>query len=793
MQLRTMLLLAAAIGGAAVVTRAQEGKAQAPGSLPVIKTETREVLVDAVVTDKKGNYIHDLEQKDFRVWEDSKEQSVTSFSFEAGPDPAKSNQKHYLVLLFDNATMNIADQMRARQAAAQFIDTNAGPNHLIAVLNYAGGISVAQNFTADADRLKKVVSGVKLSPVSPNAPVEVASTGIPNIGKAEAAFGLWDELLALRSMAKLLAPIQGRKLVVMLTSGFVVTAENMSELTAVIAECNRANVAIYPIDVRGLAGGIPAGPNGASLWTPATPQLVQLIPASFRATNALGLAFFQRPGGGGPGGGAGGGAGGGGGRGAGGAPIGGGGRGGAPGAGNTGGGNTGGGNTGAGTGGRGGNTGGNTGGGRGGNTGGNTGGGRGGNTTGRGGTSGGYSNPYNSLLNPNTLNPYNQSRMLIPQFPPSLATNQQVLYALAAGTGGFVIANTNDLLGGLDKISKEQDQFYLLGYTPPESKEGSCHFLKVKVNRSGSTVRFRNGYCNVKPTDVLAGNPIEKDLENRVAGTASGVPGASVTAPFFYTSPNTARVEFALEIPAGAIKFEKSHGKLHADVNILAIAYRADGSVAARFSDTKKLELDGKKELKAFNEQPYHYDSQFDIASGQYTLKAAFGPGGETFGKVETPLMIEAYDTKQFGLGGLALSKDLHRVSEVASDLDAVLLEGRTPLVAQGYQFTPAGSYKFKKTDRAALYTEIYEPHNTDKTPPMVGIQIRVLDRQSNDQKDDSGMMGVNHEIKAGNPVIAIGLKLPLDKLNSGAYRAEVRATDALGNTKVRVTDFDVE
>jgi len=282
-------------------------------------------------------------------------------------------------------------------------------------------------------------------------------------------------------------------------------------------------------------------------------------------------------------------------------------------------------------------------------------------------------------------------------------------------------------------------------------------------------------------------------LENRVTGTAAGVAGAAMSAPFFFTSANTARVDVSIQIPAETIKFEKSHGKFHGELNILAIAYRSDGSVAARFSDTKKIALDGKKELQAFNEQPYHYDSQFDIASGQYALKAAFGSGGSNFGKVEVPLTIDPYDSKQFGLSSLALSKELHRVSEVSSDLDAVLLEGRTPLIAQGFQFTPAAVYRFKKDDRAALYAEIYEPHTTDKTPPVVGVQLRVLDRKTQEAKEDSGLLSVNKEIRAGSPIIAVGLKLPLEKLNPGAYRVEVKAVDSLGGTKTRVSDFDVE
>src|SRR5271154_5792862 len=88
----------------------------------VIRTESRVVLVDAVVTDKKGNYIRDLKQKDFRVWEDNKEQTINSFSFEAEPASPANDRKHYLVLFFDTSSSSPQDQIRAREAATKFID-----------------------------------------------------------------------------------------------------------------------------------------------------------------------------------------------------------------------------------------------------------------------------------------------------------------------------------------------------------------------------------------------------------------------------------------------------------------------------------------------------------------------------------------------------------------------------------------------------------------------------------------------------------------------------------------------
>ena len=230
------------------LTRAQQPTPQTPvDSGAVIKTETRLVVVDTVVTDKKGGYVRDLTAKDFRVWEDKKEQKITTFSFEADPN-GPANSRRYLVLFFDNSTMAIGDQAQARKAATQFIETNAGPNRMMAIVNFGGSIQITQNFTDNSERLKAVVSGIKFSAVSPN---EAPIPGMPQLGRAAADFGARDMILALRSLAKNLSSVEGRKTLILFTAGFPVTPEQMSEITATVDVCNKANVAIYPIDVRG--------------------------------------------------------------------------------------------------------------------------------------------------------------------------------------------------------------------------------------------------------------------------------------------------------------------------------------------------------------------------------------------------------------------------------------------------------------------------------------------------------------------------------------------------------------
>ena len=312
------------------------------------------------------------------------------------------------------------------------------------------------------------------------------------------------------------------------------------------------------------------------------------------------------------------------------------------------------------------------------------------------------------------------------------------------------------------------------------------------MDRGGTSVRARSGYCNARPVDLLAGNPIEKDLETRAAGEMKGNVTARMQAPFFYTSPNTARVHLAVEIPSAALKFEKVKGKQHATVNILGIAYRADNSIAARFSDTASVDLDGKKEVEEFQQEPYHYENQFEIASGDYKLRVVFSSGNESFGKLETPLSIDAYGAKEFSISGLALSNDVRRASDVATGLDSQLLEDRTPLLVQGMQISPSASNHFKKTDTAAIYAEVYEALLKSPNPPDVAYELTVVERKSGQEK-----LHVGDRIpkgSAGNPVIPLGLRLPVASFGPGAYRLQLRAVDSAGNSsKTRTADFEVE
>lgn len=731
---RTMLLMLVGLA-ANLCSFAQE---PAPGARTVIKTTTREVLVDTIVTDKRNQYVKDLTSKDFRVWEDDKEQKIKSFTYAADPASPAARQKHYLVLFFDNSSMDLGDQGRARIAAAQFIDANAGANQYIAIANFGGELQIAQNFTQDSARLKALVTGMKFSAVSPND-LPVSSIAAPVNLSAGAEFGVRTVLLALRSLAKSLQPIPGRKSLVFLSSGFQVSPEVELDATAAIDACNKANVAIYPIDVRGLTTGM--AQVRPKLFAPATFGGTRHATSLYKATEAdlrwtgshmpanggAHLVYVQRAGG------------------------------------QTGGGAP---RTGGGT-----------------------------PTTPRagGGNPAPRPAPSANISRTPTGTPRIAQPPIIPPLLQSVAANQQILQQLANGTGGFVIINSNDLLAGMQKVGDEQTQYYILGYEPENVEDGRCHTIKVKVDRNNTMVRARSGYCNVRPVDVLAGKPIEQELESRANGTQAGV-SASMMSSFFYTSADTARVDLAIDMPADAIKFEKEKGKYKASVNVLGMAYKPDGTVGARFSDTADLEFPEKKELEEFQKVPYHYENQFDIASGAYTLKVAFVSGGESFGKLEAPLVIDTYDSKHFTMSGLVLSRQMIKVTDINADAESELIEDRKPFIYDGVEIVPAGTHRFKKSDSIGAYLELYDPLLLQDNPPKLSLRIMVLDLKTSKPAINAAMTDTAKAIKPGSPVVPLALRIPIEKLAAGSYRLELQAADTAGNqTKIRTADFELE
>ena len=79
---------------------------------------------------------------------------------------------------------------------------------------------------------------------------------------------------------------------------------------------------------------------------------------------------------------------------------------------------------------------------------------------------------------------------------------QSTLQLMAEKTGGVAIINTNVVTPQLERIAKDFNTYYSLGYTPPHYGDGRYYRIEVKVkNRKDLRVRHREGYRD-KSTDA---------------------------------------------------------------------------------------------------------------------------------------------------------------------------------------------------------------------------------------------------------------------------------------------------
>jgi hypothetical protein len=252
----------------------------------------------------------------------------------------------------------------------------------------------------------------------------------------------------------------------------------------------------------------------------------------------------------------------------------------------------------------------------------------------------------------------------------------------------------------------------------------------------------------------------------------------------------------ALDIPGAGFKFTKDKGRFVAKLNVIGVAYLPDGDVGARFSDSVNLTLDAKKQVDEFRSRSYHYETQFEMPSGQFNLKVAFSSSADSFGGVEMPLSVDPWAPTQFLLSGLALSKSAHPVSDAGSESGAELLGDKVPLVSNGVQFIPSGTNHFRKAEEGFIYAEIYEPALTlqdGKEYPGLYAQMILLDAKTEKLVKDFGVTHLKVQTQPGNPAVPMGLKLPIADLAPGSYIAQITALDSTGRRSTRKIRLEVE
>lgn len=681
----------------------------------VIRVSTNEVLVDAVVRDKKGRFLHKLEAGDFVLMEDGKPRKIIGFrevtgagapaaltASDAGgsasaPKTASSGRTVRVVsLVFDR--LGPDGRKLARQGALELLNGAIEPNVYYGVFYIDHRLKLIQEFSNDRVKLRAAVEratgGTGSDYANDNASIKQAVTETSGSDGAAAGAALsqgksvdgggmaneqmnrmvqsmldFSDMLSREqeggsSIYALMATIQGqaklpgRKAVVYFSEGIQLPNTLWTQFATLISTANKANVSVYAVDARGLRTASDMGSANAMLGS------------------AVGAS-------------------------------------------------------------------------------------------------------YTRWVHSVDTTPVTRSEaMVFDQGMDAIRGNvQAALGELAEGTGGALIANTNDLRTGLRKVNEEISSFYEISYQPENvAYDGRFHEISLKVNKPGAQVMSRSGYFSLPSIEGQIVYPYEVPLLNAFAKPPLPKAfdyGAAVVR--FQPRAEGTQAALVFDVPMKDITFRKDEsGKQYrTHVSVLALVKDGQGRVVAKLSRDVPVNEPTEK-LEGFRNGRLIVTRVLRLQPGRYTVESAVTDReGEKISAKRAALAIPAVGAG-VGLSGLTL---IRRFDKAADDPepDDPYVNGKTKIVPTLGARVPAG-----KGAMLSLYFLVYPQPGAGDRPKMTleFLLDGVVVGQGSPELPQPDARGII-------PYIA---NSSIETLKPGQY--EVRVTVTQGGTSAQESTF---
>ena len=249
---------------------AQSSGAPGPSQQPfTFQLSVNRVIVDVVVTDANGKPVSGLTKEDFSLYEDGHPQQILSFDVHT----LDSNPSHFAklppmppntyvnvateaergplyVLLLDLVNTEQDDQPYARQQLQKFVNSKPQGTRF-AVFVLSDSLHLVQGFSADRAQLYKTLDPAHSVP------------HVPRIFLLSRNYGRGDPLMmvtVLKLIALYLDGLPGRKNIIWASGSFPVDLfarnddrpDSRAEAREALDALNRAECAIYPVDLSGV-------------------------------------------------------------------------------------------------------------------------------------------------------------------------------------------------------------------------------------------------------------------------------------------------------------------------------------------------------------------------------------------------------------------------------------------------------------------------------------------------------------------------------------------------------------
>jgi VWFA-related protein len=299
----------------------------------------------------------------------------------------------------------------------------------------------------------------------------------------------------------------------------------------------------------------------------------------------------------------------------------------------------------------------------------------------------------------------------------ALHTNRQAsLRELAESTGGFLIADTNDIQTSMRRVMEDVRTHYELVYTPTSTDySGRFRHIEIKLARPNLVVHSRTGYYALPN---LEGKPL-LPFEYAGLNVLSQIPppkavGFQVGVMRYRPEAAGSQYQITFEIPTSGITIKEDAkrraGRVH--VSLLGLVKDDHQQVVAKVSRDIANDYPFER-LAAVRTGNIIVSQGVELPQGHYTLECAvLDREGDRAGVKR--IAVVAMEQKELSLSNLVL---VRRVEASTDSLDT-----ENPFQFAGGRITPTLNSEVRADAPFGLYFVIYP--NSGEAQPHARLQI---------------------------------------------------------------------
>jgi len=171
---------------------------------------------------------------------------------------------------------------------------------------------------------------------------------------------------------------------------------------------------------------------------------------------------------------------------------------------------------------------------------------------------------------------------------------------IANDSGGFTVKNTNDLSQGIQRIAKETQQYYLLGYISSNlARDGAFREIEVKFKKGrakGLKIRARRGYyAPAEDGSAVVGGKEGVDPEMQAAlDSPWPVDGIPIRMTDFVRAEQMlgkANVLVVAEVDIRGLEFTEQEGRHRAEIELLLVVAHRESGEFFRYEQSIAMKL----------------------------------------------------------------------------------------------------------------------------------------------------------------------------------------------------------